>query len=108
MWLCSTFSNEPALLSHYSGYIEALEDTGLITAFGIDSNHISFLIEQIFYFSLSVVGLLLCVLSAVLYIKGTKYGDEQCVIVPKAFQLNESSANQDFAAHTLEIVIIKE
>jgi len=94
MWLCSTFSNEPTILSRYSGYIEALKALGLVTAFGIDSNHTPFLTEEAIYFPLNVVGIALCVISALRYARDTKYGDEKFVIVPKAFDLDESSTSR--------------
>jgi hypothetical protein len=93
MWLCSSFSNEPTILSHYSGYIEALKALGLIVAFGIDSNQVSFLTEEAVYCSLSVIGIVFCIISAIRYTKDTKYVDEQFAIVPKAFWTDKRSTN---------------
>jgi hypothetical protein len=106
MWLCSTFSNEPTILSRYSGYIEALKALGMITAFGIDSNHIAFLTEEVVYFSLNAAGLTLCVISAFAYTRDTKYGDEECVIVPKAFQCDESSISQVLGTKEMEGIVL--
>ena len=91
MWLCSTFSNEPSNLSRYSGYIEGLKALGLVVAFGIDSNHIAFLTEGAAYFSMMIAGLLLCLISALTYTKDTKYGDEEFVIIPEVFEVDQSS-----------------
>lgn len=90
-WLCSTFSNEPKVLSRFSGYIEGLKALGLIVAFGIDSNHVSFMKESAAYFTLIMVGIVLCVVSASIYTKDTKYGDEELVIVPAAFEVDRES-----------------
>ena len=85
-WLCSTFSNEPNILGRYSGYVEGMKGLGIITAFTIDSNQISFLREVAAYFSLTVAGIALCGLSTLVYTRDTRYGDERLVVVPKAFE----------------------
>jgi hypothetical protein len=85
LWLLATFTNKPAVLSRYSGYVEALKALGLIVAFAIDSNKTAFLTEEVSYFSMNVVGMILCIMAAIFYTKDTKYGEEGSVIVPKEF-----------------------
>jgi hypothetical protein len=87
-WLCSTFSNEPSKLGRFSGYIEALRALGFAVAFGIDSNSVSFLTEAAAYFSLAMAGLILCIVSASKYTRDSRYGEEDTVVVPEAFERN--------------------
>lgn len=99
MWLCSTFTNDPLILSRYSGYIEGMKALGLIVAFAIDSNKVPFLTEAAAYFSLAVIGIALCGLSARKYTQHTRYGEENTVIVPRAF---EQAAQPFPAAHATD------
>ena len=85
-WLCSTFSNEPWTLGRFSGYIEALRAAGLATAFAVDSDSVSFLTESGIYFSLLMAGSTLSLFAAYRYTKNSKYGEEENVIVPAAFE----------------------
>jgi len=81
LWLLATFTNDPVVLSLFSGYVEALKAMGVITSFAIDSNRTSFLTEEISYFSLNVVGLVLCIVSAILYTRDSRYENELSAIV---------------------------
>jgi hypothetical protein len=87
-WLCSTFSNEPSKLGRFSGYIEALQALGFAVAFGIDSNSVPFLTEAAAYISLAMAGLILCIVSASKYTRGSRYGEEENVIAPEVFDRN--------------------
>jgi hypothetical protein len=89
-WLCSTFSNEPSKLGRFSGYMEALRALGFAVAFGIDSNSVPFLTEAAAYFSLAMLGLILCVFSAIKYTRDSRYGEEEDVVVPEAFERNRA------------------
>ena len=91
VWLCSTFSNQPSVLSRYSGYVEALKGAGLISAFAVDSQSTPFLNEAAIYYSLAIAGTILCLLSALVYTQDTKYGEEESVIVPKAFEVDQEA-----------------
>jgi hypothetical protein len=107
-WLCSTFSNEPSKLGRFSGYIEALRALGFAVAFGIDSNSVPFLTEAAAYFSLAMVGLILCVISTSKYTRNSRYGEEENVIVPEAFERNrgwfaESEPNGERKEAAVEI-----
>ena len=86
LWLLATFTNDSAVLSLFSGYVEALKAMGVITAFAIDSHRTSFLTEEVSYFTLNVVGLVLCIVSAILYTRDSHYEEEQSVIVPSLNQ----------------------
>jgi hypothetical protein len=44
---------------------------------------------------MNVVGLILAIISAVLYTKDTKYGAEESVIVPRKFHPEENLASAD-------------
>jgi MFS family permease len=79
LWLLATFTNDPTVLSLYSGYVEALKALGVITAFAIDSRKTPFLTEEISYFSLIVVGLVFCTVSAIRYTRDTNYEEESSV-----------------------------
>ena len=57
-------------------------------AFGIDSHSVPFLTEAAMYFSLGMAGLILCVVAAIMYTKESRYGEEDNVIVPEAFERN--------------------
>ena len=87
-WLCSTFSNEPAILGRFSGYIEALRAAGLIAAFAIDSDSVPFSTEAKIYFSLIIGGSALSLLAAYKCTKDSKYGEEESVVIPEMFELN--------------------
>ena len=91
LWLLATFTNDPAVLSLFSGYVEALKGLGVITSFAIDSRRTSFLTETISYFSLSIVGLVLCIVSTVLYTRDSKHEGECSGAVPSTFQGETSS-----------------
>jgi hypothetical protein len=52
--LLATFTNEPTIITRYSGYLEALKALGLIVAFVINSNKTPFLTEVVSYFSMNV------------------------------------------------------
>jgi phage shock protein PspC (stress-responsive transcriptional regulator) len=105
-WLCSTFSNEPSKLGRFSGYMEALRALGLAVAFGIDSNSVPFLTEAAAYFSLTVVGLILCVFSAIKYTRDSRYGEEEDVIVPEAFERTRAwSADSEPASESEQATI---
>ena len=60
-WLRSTFSNEPSKLGRFSGM-----------------------------FSLAMVGLILCVFSAIKHTRDSRYGEEEDVAVPEAFERNRT------------------
>ncbi|KAE9369253.1 MFS general substrate transporter [Stipitochalara longipes BDJ] len=87
LWLLATFTNDPTVLSLFSGYIEALKAMGVLTSFAIDSKRTSFLTEEISYFALNVVGLVVCTVSAVLYTRDSIYEEERSMIVPSLFQV---------------------
>lgn len=87
-WLLATFSNDPDVLSRYSGYLEAVRSTGFAVAFGIDSGKTPFLTEAIAYFSLTMSGLALEVVAAKLFTTNSEYGREDNVVIPTAFELN--------------------
>ena len=76
LWLLATFTNDPAVLSLFSGYGEGLKALGVITSLAIDSKKTAFLTEEITYFSLCVVGLALAIVSAVRYTRVTNYEQE--------------------------------
>ena len=107
VWLCSTFSNEPRVLSRYSGYIEWLKGMGSITAFAIDSNRISFLTEGLIYFSLAIAGTMMCLASTLAYTKDTKYGDEELVIIPRAFEADFNSSANTINSLESDVSIVK-
>lgn len=81
LWLLATFTNDPTVLSLFSGYVEALKALGVMSSFAIDSKHTPFLIEEISYFSLNVVGLVLCFVSAILYTRDKNYEEESSISV---------------------------
>ena len=60
-------------------------------AFGIDSHNVPFLTEAATYFSLGMAGLILCAVAAVMYTKESRYGEEDNVILPEAFERNRGS-----------------
>lgn len=95
VWVTSTFSNDPSKLSRFNGFIEAMRGLGFAISFGIDSNGTAFLTEGATYFSLLVVGLVLCLLSSARYMSNSEYGNEDAVIVPKDFDSVTLTA-QDF------------
>ena len=101
-WLCSTFSNEPSTLARFSGYVEAMKALGLGTAFGIDSNDTPFLNESVAYFALIMIGLVLSLISASKYTLDTKYGKEETVIIPAAFEVSNSSLSLDSGESNLK------
>lgn len=70
--------------------MEALRALGFAVAFGIDSNSVPFLTEAAAYFSLAMVGLILCVFSAIKYTRDSRYGEEEDVVVPEAFERNRA------------------
>lgn len=82
IWLCSTFSNDPRKLGRLNGYMSALRLSGLATAYGIDSHKVSFLIEAETYFTISMIGIILALVSAYRYTTDTNYGSEDLVIAP--------------------------
>ncbi|KAE9381157.1 hypothetical protein N431DRAFT_322617, partial [Stipitochalara longipes BDJ] len=92
IWLLATFTNEPTVLSRYSGYVEATKALGLIVANAVDSKKTPFLTEEITYLSLNVAGLVLCIISTIFYTTDTKYGEEESVIIPRDFLFPENSA----------------
>jgi hypothetical protein len=100
LWLLATFTNDPTVLSRYSGYVEASKALGLIVAFAIDSNKTPFLTEEISYFSMNVVGMILCIIACVLYTTDTKYGEEETVIVPREFHPQNEFASTDLEGST--------
>lgn len=109
VWLCSTFSNEPIILSRYSGYIEALKALGLLIAYTIDSNDTPFLTEAAAYFSLAISGMILAMVSAVRYTKDTKYGQEDSVIVPQEFEVSRvafTDASSDYHGEKLNVEVV--
>jgi hypothetical protein len=82
IWLCSTFSNDPRKLGRLNGYMSALRLSGMAAAFGIDSHKVSFLIEAEVYFTISMIGIILALISAYMYTTDTNYGSEDLVIPP--------------------------
>lgn len=86
LWLLATFSNDPSVLSRFSGFVEALKALGVITSFAIDSERTQFLTEEVAYFSLNVVGLGLCTVSAILYTQDTVHESESDIIAPSLIQ----------------------
>jgi hypothetical protein len=85
-WLCSSFSNEPSKLGRQYGYITSVRMTGMAVAFGLDSARIPFMAEAQVYFIVMVVGAVLALVSAYRYLRDTKYGEEEGVIVPKEYE----------------------
>jgi hypothetical protein len=81
LWLLATFTNDPSVLSLFSGYVEAMKALGVLSSFAIDSKRTSFLTEEILYFSLNVVGLALCFVSANLYTRDANFGEGSTVNV---------------------------
>ena len=102
IWLLATFTNEPTILSRYSGYVEAMKALGLIVANAVDSNKTPYLTEEISYLAMNVAGLLLCIMSTILYTTDTKYGEEEFVIIPRDFlsQGNRTSEARDLETST--------
>jgi hypothetical protein len=85
-WLCSSFSNEPSKLGRSFGYMTAVRMTGLAVAFGLDSSRIPFMVEAQVYFVLIMVGGALALTSSYRYLKDTKYGEEDLVIIPSGYE----------------------
>lgn len=106
LWLLATFTNDPAVLSRYSGYVEALKSLGLIVAFGIDSHRTAFLTEEITYLTLLLVGTLLCVVSAVLYTRDTEMGDENSAFAPGDSEAQGYSQSRESETSSTEKVQI--
>ena len=94
-WLCSTFSNEPWTLGRFSGYIEALRAAGLVTFFAVDSDSVPFFKEAGVYFSLLMGGSTLSLFAAYRYTKDSRYGEEERVVVPAAFEVSENRHAMD-------------
>ncbi|KAL6797861.1 hypothetical protein GGI42DRAFT_88382 [Trichoderma sp. SZMC 28013] len=85
-WTYSTFSNEPHVLGRYSGYFKGFQAFGTATAFGIDTHSVQFIREAGAYFAMMIVGLCLTMVAIYLYTTDTKYGQEEGVVIPEAFE----------------------
>lgn len=85
-WTYSTFSNEPHVLARYSGYFKGFQAFGTATAFGIDTHSVQFIREAGAYFGMMIVGLCLTMVAITLYTTNTRYGQEEGVVIPEAFE----------------------
>ncbi|KAH6607063.1 hypothetical protein Trco_003376 [Trichoderma cornu-damae] len=85
-WTYSTFSNEPHVLGRYSGYFKGFQAFGTATAFGIDTHGVQFIREAGAYFGIMAAGLALTMVSVYFYTTNTRYGQEEGVVIPEAFE----------------------
>lgn len=82
-WILGALTNEPAKCARYAGLYKGFTSLGLMTAFLMDGQGVSYVTQQIVQFVLYVVGLASLFGITWFCVKDTNYFLEADVIVPK-------------------------